>query len=296
MDYLITGGAGFVGSHLVKRLLDDGHEVYIFDNFSTGDTDNLPEAANLTRVWSDPRKYDAVFHLAAQCSQAISFDDPHLDCASNQTLTLDLLDWCKKNGTERFIFTSSMATYGHGAALGPPEGGAQVPTSYYGIHKVAAEGYVRLSGLNYTTFRLQTVYGPGQNLANRRQGIISIFLAMMLADEPIVMKGALSRYRDFVHVDDVVDAMIKSLDTPATYCQTYNLGTGIATSLGDMLDILAEAAGYDGEIKEGQGSTPGDHHGAVADIRRIVVDLGWVPKIELKEGIEGYVEDCSAGV
>ena len=234
--------------------------------------------------------------MAAQCSQAVSFDNPRLDLESNQILTLDLLDYCKENETDRLIYTSSMATYGHASALGPDETHAQFPTSYYGIHKAASEGYIRLSGLNYTTFRLQTVYGPGQNLANRRQGIISIFLAMMIANEPIVMKGALSRYRDFVHVDDVVDATIKSLDTPATYCQTYNLGTGIATSLGDMLDILAEAAGYEGEIKEGQGSTKGDHHGAVADIRRIVVDLGWVPKIGLKEGIRSYVEDCSASV
>ena len=296
MDYLITGGAGFVGSHLAKRLLDDGHDVDIYDNFSSGDKDNIPKGAKVTALWNTSRKYDAVFHLAAQCSQAVSFDNPRLDLEANQILALDLLDWCKENEVERFIYTSSMATYGHAAAFGPPEAHAQMPTSYYGIHKVAAEGYVRLSGLNYTTFRLQTVYGPGQNLANRRQGIISIFLSMMLANEPIVVKGSLSRFRDFVHVDDVVDVLVDSLDKEVTYGQTYNLGTGVGTHLRDMMAILAEVAGYEGEIQEGQGSTPGDHHGAVADIRKIVTDMGWVPKIALKEGIEGYVEDCSAGV
>lgn len=293
-NYLVTGGAGFIGSHLAKRLLRDGHEVSVLDDFSAGSKKNIPEGAKLMGFWG--KKFDAVFHLAAQCSQAVSFDDPRSDMQSNQMLTLDLLDWCEKCDIDRFIYTSSMAVYGHNAGAGPSEYSVCRPTSYYGVHKLASEGYIRLSNLDYTIFRLQTVYGPGQNLANRRQGLISIFLSMMLANEPVIVKGSLERYRDFVYIDDVVDAMVRSLHATETYSRTYNLGTGIATTLRELLRLLAEAVGYDGEIKAEQGNTLGDHHGAIADISRIYGDLNWVPKTGLKEGIRRFVEDSRARV
>jgi len=293
-NYLVTGGAGFIGSHLAKRLLKDGHKVFIFDNLSAGNVSNIPQGAIRVGAIGEARPCDAVFHLAAQCSQAISFDNPRLDMYSNQMLTLDLLDWCKKNGTKRFIYTSSMVIYGHAAGNGPSEYSVCRPTSYYGVHKLASEGYIRLSDLDYTIFRLQTVYGPGQNLANRRQGIISIFLSMMLSNEPVVVKGSLARYRDFIYVDDVVDAMTKSLHAGPAYCQTYNLGTGIATTLRELLALLAELADYKGKIEEGQGSTQGDHHGAIANISKIYRDLNWSPKVTLKEGARRFVEDSRA--
>lgn len=275
MDYLVTGGRGFVGSHLVERLRRDGHEVFVFDK---GDS------------FTD-RPYDAVFHLAAQSSQDISFDDPWADKIDNQDITLDMLE----HHTDRFIYTSSMAVYGRRARIKPVEDSLCIPTSYYGVHKLASEGYVRLSGMNYTIFRLQTVYGPGQNLANHRQGIISIFLAMMLADEPVVVKGSLLRFRDFIYVDDVVDVLVESLDTEATYCQTYNLGTGEPTTVKEMLAMLAKSVGYEGEIIE-EGSTKGDFHGAWGNISKICRDMEWTPKVSLEEGIEKFVEDSRASL
>ena len=196
---LVTGGAGFIGSHLARRLpLREGWGVEIVDNLSTGYRENVPGDATFIELdlsrndlhqHLPAKRYDAVFHLAAQSSGEISFDDPSYDLRTNCQSTVLLLGWCKANGTTRFLYTSSMSIYGDQAVQPVPETAIPVPKSFYGIGKLASEAYTHVYGefgIHSTSLRLFNVYGPGQNLANMRQGMVSIFLAYILKQELIV--------------------------------------------------------------------------------------------------------------
>lgn len=164
-NYLVTGGAGFIGSHIARRLLKLGHHVTVIDNLSTGQVGNVPDGAELiiADLREPPRitgKYDAVLHLAAQVSAAVSFDNPRYDLENNLLATTNLLSWCEKNEIGRFIFASSMGVYGRCALVEALESGPCLPQSYYGIHKLAAEGYVRLypARLNNMKIKIICVY------------------------------------------------------------------------------------------------------------------------------------------
>jgi len=302
MRVLITGGAGFIGSALAHRLLRDGHDVVIVDNLSTGRRENLPRGARfveadlgdhaaLAAMPSD--RFDAVAHLAAQSSGAIGQVEPYADMRVNVGATLLLAQWCRKQGVPRFVFTSSMTVYGHGNREPVDETSPVLPISYYGAAKLAAETYLRLAsaeGLNVTSFRLYNVYGRGQNLGNLYQGMASIYLAYLLKRVPVPVTGRLDRYRDFVHVDDVVAVLADSLIRPATPSAIYNIGTGRKTTVREILDLLIEALGLppDHPVDEQSGS-PSDVFGSIANVRRAEAELGWSPRVALKDGIGDMV-------
>ena len=300
---LVTGGAGFIGSHLARRLLSEGWQVDVVDNLSTGYRENVPPGASFILVDLSrndlhrelpARRYDAVFHLAAQSSGEISFDDPSYDLRTNCQSTLLLLGWCQEHGTRRFLFTSSMSIYGEQEVQPVPETATPLPKSFYGVGKLASEAYLRTYaplGIDSTALRLFNVYGPGQNLANMRQGMVSIFLAYILKKQDLIVKGSPDRYRDLVYIDDVIDAYLACLDNPATYGQAYNVATGRKTTVGALLETELQAFGYKpGEypVKFTTG-TPGDTFGIVADIARLTADTGWTPKVELQAGLERMV-------
>ncbi len=302
MRVLVTGGAGFIGAALARRLLHDGHDVAIVDNLSTGRRENLPagarfieadiaEPAALTVLAPGP--FDAVAHLAAQSSGAIGQADPYADMRVNVGATLLLAQWCRKQGVRRFVFTSSMTVYGQTNREPVDETSPTIPISYYGAAKVAAETYLRLAaaeGLSVTSFRLYNVYGRGQNLSNLYQGMTSIYLAYLLRRVPVPVTGRLDRYRDFVHVDDVVNVLSAALVRPATPSIVYNIGTGRKTTVRQILDLLLEELGLppDYPIDEQSGS-PSDVFGSVADVRRARADLGWAPRVSVKDGIADMV-------
>jgi len=300
---LVTGGAGFIGSHLSRRLIGLGHEVWVVDDFSTGRRDNLPPAPRLLEGdVADPGllsrlpavRFDAVLHLAAQSSGEASHDAPVRDIDSNIKGTLALLEWCQRRGIPRFLYASSMAVYGNPRVLPVREDGLCVPASYYGVTKLAAEHYVRLfsaAGIRTTVFRMFSVYGPGQNLDNLKQGMVSIYLAYVAGGLPILVRGSRERFRDFVFIEDMVDAWIAALDAPVAFGKIYNLGTGRRTTVAELLETLLRAWGLDPSdypIEVGP-PTPGDQWGMTADIGAIVADLGWRPRVDLGEGIERMV-------
>ena len=298
-NYLVTGAAGFIGSYIAKRLLDRGDTVVTLDNITTGFESNIPKGCILVEGdISDPKtfhqipkgRYDAALHLAAQSSGEISHEVPGIDINTNALGTLNLLNWCQSEGVSRFLHASSMAIYGLTEHMPVVETQVLDPYSFYGISKQASEQFVKhfsKHGLDTTIFRMFNVYGPVQNLSNMKQGMVSIYLAYLINEEPILVKGSLDRFRDFIFIDDVVDAWIAALDNSKSYGRIYNLASGQKTLVRDMIPDLIRACGYDPEtypVEHGEG-TPGDQFGIYADISAISTDLGWKPRIDMPEGL-----------
>jgi len=294
---LVTGGAGFIGSHLALRLLSEGFKVTVMDNLHSGKEENVPKAAKFIKADLSNETsftllgnldYDVVFHLAGQSSAALSFEDPFYDFRSHVFTTLILMQWCVKMGIKRFLYSSSMAVYGDPAYLPIDEKHPLGPKSFYAAAKISAETYIRFYqtlGINSTILRLFNVYGPGQNLENKMQGMLSIYLAYMLENKPVLVKGSKERFRDFVYVDDVVDAFIMAYNNPASFAKTYNIATGVSTKVKDLLEALKVALGHKDYPVEYIDNTPGDQFGLTGDNKRIKEELHWEPKVSLQEGI-----------
>lgn len=296
--YLITGGAGFIGSHLSRRLLELGNKVYIIDNLLTGLKENIPDGSvfikgdisNPKDIKKIPDKdYDCLFHLAAQSSGELSHENPKIDLLTNAYGAILLLGFAQDKSIPRFIYSSSMAVYGDVLKNPVTENTHTNPKSFYGISKLASEHYLRnTNGLDVTIFRLFSAYGPGQNLANMKQGMVSIYLSYLLKNRPIHVKGKKDRFRDFIYIDDVIDAFIRSIDDKKTFGKTYNLGTGIKTTVEKLIDKMLQVFDkFDSNYKViYKGGTPGDQYGLYADIAQICKDLDWRPKVALEEGLE----------
>jgi UDP-glucose 4-epimerase len=305
MRVLVTGGAGFIGSCLAARLIQEGHEVDVLDNLSTGLEENIPPKASFLHIdLSDPnfikklprKDYQAVCHLAAQSSGAISNERPLYDVQTNALSTLLLSRWCVENQIPRFLFASSMLAYGHVPAEKSPvsEDWPCAPLSYYGIGKVASESYLRIlnrSGLSSTSFRMFNVYGPGQNMSNLKQGMVSIYLAYLLKGEKLTLTGSLDRFRDLVYIDDVIDVWTAALSRSSTPSLVYNVGFGTPTTVHELLNLMLKTCGLpkDYPIQEGPNS-PMEQFGLFADIGRAKKDFVWQPKVNLEEGLRRMVE------
>lgn len=302
---LVTGGAGFLGGYLCRSLLEDGHSVTAVDDLSNGKRENIPQGVEFLHLditsgdFFDqlaPSSFDVVIHCAAQASNALSFLDPHRDFEVNQLGTLRVLEFCRNKDIKRFIFTSSMSVYGQAKTLPTQETETCYPDAYYAVHKLASEHYIRIygkqHGLDYTIFRLYTTYGHGQNLENRDQGLLSIYLSYILKKDTLIVKGSKDRTRDIVNVDDVIRAIKLSLDEPKSYGKTYNLGYGQSIRIEKIVELLTTGLGYNqGEYPVSyEGATAGDPFDTLADIEAAKMDLGWVPEMSPEEGIRLTVE------
>ena len=303
MKVIVTGGAGFIGSHLVKRLLNLGHEVVLIDNFSSGNRDNIPPGTDCMEIDLSETDfitklpnghYDAVCHLAAQSAGALSAANPLYDLQTNAMSTLLLSRWCIDQGISRFLYASSMVAYGNSDKSPVSEDELCIPRSYYGVSKLTSEHLLRLAsadGLNVTSFRMFSVYGPGQDLGNVKQGMVSIFLSYMLRGVEVPVTGSLDRFRDFVYVDDVVDAWIKALNVSHTSQEVYNVGSGQGTTVQELLSSLIRVLdlAIDHPIRELEGNSS-DQFGLYADISHANKDLGWQPKTSLEDGLQAMID------
>src|SRR3954467_2689485 len=300
MKVLVTGGAGFIGSHLAAGLLRRGHEVVVLDDLSNGRRESVPAGCMLIEADAgQPATLDLlprverVVHFAAQSSGPISADVPYQDLQSNAASTLLLSRWCLRHGVRRFVYASSMAVYGNPPTLPVSEDAPQAPLSYYGVSKLTSEHLLRVAsqdGLQPTSLRFFSVYGPGQNLDNVKQGIVSIYLAYLLRDEHVPVTGSLDRFRDLVHVDDVVALVIEVLERESSPASAYNVGGGRPTTVRQLLDALIAAADLpkDFPVRELAGSAS-DQFGLFADISRVRADFAWTPKTDLTQGLESVV-------
>jgi UDP-glucose 4-epimerase len=305
---LVTGGAGFIGSHIADRLVASGYRVVVIDNESTGFRENVnPEAiyirGDVTKM-DDLRKafahdLDVVFHIAGQASTIRSFDDPYDDLQVNVEGTLNVVKMCLEHRVPRLLYASSMTVYGHPTAIPTPETEPRTPISYYGIAKYAAERYVHATAdrvdldfdFNVTSFRMFNVYGERQSLENPYQGVVSIFIANMLNEEPITIHSNGEQSRDFVHIQDVVNAWMSALDNDRTYGEVLNLGTGVRRSINELVDVTLAAFGHSRETYpvEYAPLRPGDQRHMVADITKAQRILGWQPRVNFAEGMQRTV-------
>src|SRR5262245_24031552 len=309
MRILVTGGAGFIGSHMADRLVKDGHKVMVVDNESTGRSHNVPTGANYSRTdimhseqleHACKEGFDADFHIAGQVSLIRSYSDPVLDLRTNVQVTINVLQLCLRHRIPRFLYASSMTVYGHAIALPTQENTACIPTSYYGITKYAAERYVLATAgrvdldfdFRVTSFRMYNVYGPRQALDNPYQGVLGIFIGNLLRGEPITIFGDGHQSRDFIYIDDVVDAWVGALTIPETYGRVINLGSGRRLSIRQLADHVLSAFNRvrnDTTVVFAAGR-PGEQRHVEADITLARKILKWEPKVPFEQGLAQTVE------
>lgn len=299
MNYLVTGAAGFIGAAIVERLQQQGNSCTTIDNLFTGDKAHVPQGcrfiegdvANAAVIESlKNEKFDAIIHIAGQSSGEVSFDNPVYDLQTNTQSTLLLLKLARETGCKKFVYASSMSTYGDHIPPVCPEDTTLTPKSFYAVGKLASEHYMRIFsefGIACTALRFFNVYGPGQNMKNLRQGMASIFLAMAIKQHHIHVKGSKDRFRDFVYIDDVVDAVLRSLDRRAGY-EVFNVCTGIATTVETVVNTICASLPYDVSVEYAD-STPGDQFGIYGDNTKIKEALGWEPQYDFQTGMKEMI-------
>ncbi len=302
MRILVTGGAGFIGSHIVDHCIAAGHEVAVVYNLweeGGGKKENLnPQArffrADITdeatlQALFDEIRPEVVSHQAAQHSVAISTKNPRLDATVNVLGLLNVLSNCMRVGTRKLIFASSGATYGTPAWLPVDEEVPQQPESPYGITKMIAEHYLRYwqaaHGLAYTALRYGNVYGPRQD-PNGEAGVIAIFAKRFLNQEPVRIDWDGEQKKDYVYVEDVARANLLALEQGEN--EICCIGTGRAASVNELYQALATITGYHPEIVRAP-KRPGDIYLTYFDCRKAEQILGWKPEVSLEEGIEKTV-------
>ncbi|MFJ2031424.1 NAD-dependent epimerase/dehydratase family protein [Streptosporangium sp. NPDC087985] len=305
MRILVTGGAGFIGSNLVDRLLADGHEVMAVDDLSSGDRGNLvaavrsprfrlhemdirePALAGLAAEW----RPEVICHLAAQISVRKSVADPVHDARLNVEGTASVLTAAHSGGTRKVVFASSVAVYGRPATLPISGDAATDPRSPYAASKLSAETYLAafkaLHGIDYTTLVLSNVYGPRQS-PDGEAGVVAIFTAALLNGTPTVLYGDGTQTRDYIFVDDVVDGFVRACGD-AGNGRRFNLGTGVETTDRELHTLVAEAAG----AADGPASAetrPGDLPAMAVDPAPAFEGLGWRPQTDLVTGLKTTID------
>jgi UDP-glucose 4-epimerase len=310
---LVTGGAGFIGSHLCDALLARGDRVTAVDDLSTGRREHVPagaelvaadvaDAAALADVFSG-RRFDAVLHVAGQASIATSFSQPDRDLRTNVVGTLNVLDRCVAAGVPRLVHASSMTVYGEPARVPTPEDEACLPVSNYGVTKYAAERYVHVTGarkdasLSVTSLRMFNVYGERQSLSNPYQGVLAIFIGNVLRGEPITIHSDGRQTRDFVYIADVVDSWLSVIDSPATQGAVYNVGSGRETSVFELAAAVLAGFGESPETWELRSAPEqaGDLRRSGADIAALASATGWRPTTALEDGMRRTIAWARAG-
>lgn len=293
---LITGVAGFIGSKLAKKLINEGYFVTGIDNLSTGFKKNIPKRVKfIYGNFSDKKllkkinlkQYEIIFHIGGQSSGAISFDDPIKDLTDNVISTINILDLIKNSKT-KFIYASSVAVYGNISQKKLNIDDQCQPSSFYGVGKITSEMYMKIYSEVYgnkcIAFRIFNTYGPGQDLKNLRQGMISIYFAQAMKNLKITVKGNKNRFRDYIHINDVIDVFFKSIHYDPKKFEVFNICTGKKTKVFEILDYIKKFFNKKVSIKFDK-VTLGDQFGVIGNNYMTRKKLRWKPKIPLKKGL-----------
>jgi UDP-glucose 4-epimerase len=298
---LVTGGAGFIGSNLVDKLLEEGHSVVVVDNLSTGNINLLSPLAlfyqqdirdyKVMDIIFETHHFDYVFHLAAQISVPESVENPKKDAEINILGTLNILSLSVKYGIKKIIFSSSGgAIYGENAPIPTTEDYCPNPISPYAISKLACEHYIKFFSkefsLDYTILRYSNVYGPKQT-PKGEAGVVAIFTENMLNNQDVFIYGNGEQIRDFVHVYDVIQANILSLNKAKN--EIINISSGEATSINELFKIMKEEINYK-KTPIYQQKRPGDLEVSVLSNEKAKEILNWQPSFNLKKGVKNTIE------
>ena len=300
MNILVTGGAGFIGSHFVDSMIEAGHAVVVVDDLSIGKKEYVHPKAEFHQLDIRSEKinslfqklrFDAVMHLAAQMDVRKSVDDPLFDASVNILGSLNLLENARRTGVNKFMFASTGgAIYGEQQYFPADEKHPERPISPYGIAKLAVEKYLfyyhKIHGVQYTSLRYANVYGPRQN-AYGEAGVVAIFTHKLLAGGQPIINGDGKQTRDYVYVGDVVKANMLALncDTPAI----FNVGTGVETDVNGLFAMLRDLAGSASEGKHGP-AKKGEQRRSVIDSSSLLNTFGWKPAVTLEEGLRRTVK------
>ena len=300
MKVLVTGGAGFIGSHVVDALIQHGYQVVVVDNLATGRLEQVNAgatfyqmdigSAELERVFEKERP-ELVDHQAAQTVIQKSMQDPVFDARQNVLGSLNLLLQCLRFGVKRIVYASSAGVYGEPIRLPVDEKHPVVPASYYGISKHTVEHYLHLShlqsSLSYAVLRYANVYGSRQS-PKGEAGVVAIFTRQMLQGERPTIFGKGDKTRDYIYVADVVAANLLAMGKSIN--GLFNIGTGLETSDQEMFDLLAGLTGY----KDNPQYAPvrkGEIHKICLDSGKAQKEIGWQPQFLLREGLTETVND-----
>ncbi len=301
--YLVTGGAGFIGSNVAEGLLRRGDRVRVFDDFSTGRRENLAGFDGIEVVEGDLRNADqvrhavagveGVFHQAALRSVPRSVDDPVSTNDVNVGGTLNLLMACREAGIRRVVYASSSSAYGDDPTLPKVESLPAKPISPYAVSKLAAEHYCRtfaqLYGLETVSLRYFNVFGPRQNPESKYSAVIPRFLQLALAREPLEIHGDGEQSRDFTYIDNVVQGNLRAMDTPGVSGEVFNIACGTRYSLLTIADAIGAFLGRELPRRHTP-PRPGDVKHTLADVSKAERLLGYRPEVDFADGIRQTCE------
>lgn len=303
MNILVTGGAGFIGSHLVDALIERGELVTVIDDLSYGHREQVnPKATFIKADITDAaiessivdEEFDTIVHLAAQKNARFSFDDPAQDAQHNIVGTIRLLEAAHKGGVDQFLFISTGGVmYAESNVFPTPETERPTPSSPYAVSKRSAEEYLELYareyGMRTLSLRLANVYGPRQD-PKGEAGVVAIFMNALINKQPVRIYGDGEQTRDYVYVQDIVEAILAALgridEIPSGQ---YNVGTGIETSVNQLAELVVTASGLQGEI-EHTDAVPGDQRRSAIESSTFERLTGWMPRTPLEHGVKQTAE------
>lgn len=300
MKILVTGGAGFIASHVADTFINEGHSVTIVDNLSMGFEKNVNPKANFVKAditdksligLFEKEKFDVVNHHAAQMDVRKSVADPTYDANTNIIGTINLLQHSIKTGVKKFMFASTGgAVYGEQSYFPADENHPTSPCSPYGISKLSVEKYLFFYkfqyDFNYTILRYANIYGPRQN-SKGEAGVVAIFTTKLLSNEQPVINGTGKQTRDYVYVGDVVKANLLTLNDDV--CDIYNVGTSNETDVNELFSKLNKITGGNKEEKHGP-AAPGEQMRSVITSEKLFKKFNWKPSTTLDEGLKHTVE------
>lgn len=297
--FLVTGGAGFIGSHIVDRAIADGHRVVVVDNLVTGKTSNVNPKAIFVKMDVQDARLASVFkkyrptivsHHAAQMDVRKSVADPLFDARTNILGTVNVLECARQFGTKKFIFASSGGTvYGDAKKIPTPETHSTHPIAPYGVAKLAGEQYCyyywKQYGLPYVALRYANVYGPRQR-GDGEAGVVAIFIEKLLRGEQPIINGDGKQTRDYTYVDDIVRANVYA--ATRSFVGAVNIGTGKETNVNALFRMLARSANR--KVPERHGpAKPGESRRSAINARYALTKLGWKPETSLRAGLQKTV-------
>ncbi len=304
MNILVTGGGGFIGSHLVDLLLLNGHSVRVLDNFSTGSRNNLPSQNERLEILEadirDPKaveqsvhEVEAIVHLAAIASVQASVEDPVGTHAVNLVGTVNLLEAARRHGIKRFVFASSAAVYGNAQQLPVTEDTPLAPLTPYAADKLASEYYIdfyrRQHGLQPVVFRFFNIFGPRQDPSSPYSGVISIFMQRAINGQPITVYGDGEQSRDFVFVADLVELLKQASVTTNGSELPMNVGNGQGTDLNQLLKLIGDFSGKELDV-EYVARRPGDIKHSQADNCRLRQRMKYESRYPVEVGLQKTYE------